>query len=230
MATTTIPWGDGSGDNIYLTYPSASGDQIVEVSSDANTGSERTKTITFTSGVGNITRQLTLTQEAGVPTYTATFCPSSYDTANSTFQEWQSGYGATNAYTDADSTTRASAKWKNGSQAETKIYWKFDTSSIPVGVTIKSVSVVAKARVTTGNYQTGASYLVVCNGTTEMGTHTTANSTTARQYTLDAGTGWTRESLQNIAVMYHTQRGTKNTTAGYYQQFYGAILTVTYTI
>ena len=35
MAVTTIPWGDGSGDNIYLTYPSASGDQTIQVSSDA---------------------------------------------------------------------------------------------------------------------------------------------------------------------------------------------------
>ena len=50
MAVTTIPWNDGSGDNIYLTYTSASGDQTVEVSSDANTGStDRTKSITFTA-------------------------------------------------------------------------------------------------------------------------------------------------------------------------------------
>lgn len=165
-----------------------------------------------------------------LPTYTTIFYPSSYDTANSTFQSWQSGYGATNAYTDADSTTRASAKWTNGSQAETKIYWKFNTSSIPVGATIKSVSVVAKARVTTANYQTGASYLVVCDGIIEKGTHTNANSSTEKKYTLDAGSGWTRDSLQNIAVMYHTQRGTTNTSAGYYQQFYGATLTVTYTV
>ncbi len=65
MATTTIPWGDGSGDNIYLTYPSASGDQTVEVSSDANTGSARTKVVTFTTAVGSITKQLTINQAAG---------------------------------------------------------------------------------------------------------------------------------------------------------------------
>ena len=65
MATTTIPWGDGSGDNIYLTYSSASGDQTVEVSSDANTGSARSKVVTFTSGVGSIVQQLTVNQEAG---------------------------------------------------------------------------------------------------------------------------------------------------------------------
>ena len=63
MATTTIPWGDGSGDNIYLDYPSASGDQTVTVTSDANTGSARTKTVTFLAG--GLTETLTIIQEAG---------------------------------------------------------------------------------------------------------------------------------------------------------------------
>lgn len=69
MATTTIPWGDGSGDNIYLTYSASQGDQTVLVSSDANTGSARSKVVTFTSGVGNITQQLTVKQAAGGPQY-----------------------------------------------------------------------------------------------------------------------------------------------------------------
>ncbi|MBQ1981814.1 MAG: hypothetical protein II229_01135 [Clostridia bacterium] len=64
MATTTIPWGDGSGDNIYLDYPAASGDQTVAVSSDANTGAARTKVVTFSaSGVTPVT--LTVEQAAG---------------------------------------------------------------------------------------------------------------------------------------------------------------------
>lgn len=68
MATTTIPWGDGSGGNIYLTYPSASGDQTVSVTSDANTGAARSKVVSFTSGVGSIVRQLTVSQDAGTIT------------------------------------------------------------------------------------------------------------------------------------------------------------------
>lgn len=64
MATTTIPWGDGSGDNIYLDYPAASGDQTVAVSSDANTGAARSKVVTFSaSGVAPVT--LTVEQAAG---------------------------------------------------------------------------------------------------------------------------------------------------------------------
>lgn len=63
--TTEIPWDDGSGDKIYLTRNASKGDQVVQVSSDANSGAARTKVVTFTSGVGNIQRQLTINQAAG---------------------------------------------------------------------------------------------------------------------------------------------------------------------
>lgn len=59
-----IAWGDGSGDKIYITAGASEGNQIVQVSSDPNTGSARTKTITFAaSGVSPVT--LTINQEAG---------------------------------------------------------------------------------------------------------------------------------------------------------------------
>lgn len=65
MAITTIPWGDGSGDNIYLSAPSQTGDQSVSVTSDPNTGAARSKVVTFSaSGVPSVT--LTITQD-GLP-------------------------------------------------------------------------------------------------------------------------------------------------------------------
>ena len=64
MATTTIPWGDGSGDNIYLTYDALEGDQTVLVSSDANTDwQSREKTVTFSNGT--LSQSLTVKQDAG---------------------------------------------------------------------------------------------------------------------------------------------------------------------
>lgn len=68
MAVTTIPWEDGSGDNIYLSASSQVGDGTVSVTSDANTGAARSKVVTFTSGVGGITKTLTISQDAGVIT------------------------------------------------------------------------------------------------------------------------------------------------------------------
>ena len=64
MPITTIPWGDGSGDNIYLSAPSQTGDQSVSVTSDPNTGAARSKVVTFSaSGVSPVS--LTINQEAG---------------------------------------------------------------------------------------------------------------------------------------------------------------------
>lgn len=58
----TIEWGDGSGDNIYLTSNASEGNQTIFISSDANTGySDRTKTITFTTTSGSPTVSATLT-------------------------------------------------------------------------------------------------------------------------------------------------------------------------
>ena len=65
MATTTIPWGDGSGDNIYLTYSSASGNQTITVSSDAYADYiDRSQDITFsaTANGTTVTATLTVTQ------------------------------------------------------------------------------------------------------------------------------------------------------------------------
>ncbi len=64
MAITTIPWGDGSGDNIYLSAPSQTGDQSVSVTSDPNTGAARSKVVTF-SAVGVTPVSLTINQAAG---------------------------------------------------------------------------------------------------------------------------------------------------------------------
>lgn len=60
--TTTIAWGDGSGDNIYLNYTEASGNQTIMVTSDANGGYvSRSKDITFTAS-GATPVVLTVTQ------------------------------------------------------------------------------------------------------------------------------------------------------------------------
>lgn len=62
---TEVPWGDGSGDKLYLSYSASEGNQTVQVTSDAHTGyEERTKEINFTvvAGQTTITRTLTVKQ------------------------------------------------------------------------------------------------------------------------------------------------------------------------
>lgn len=218
MATTTIPWDDGSGDNIYLTYSSASGDQTVEVSSDANTGSARTKVVTFTAG--NVSQALTVNQDAGRQEHTITLYPSSYDTEN---YSWRTSSNISRGYTSSSSTTYAEfGLVKSG--GETYIYYKFDTSSIPDGAEIVSVSCTAKVMIDGNSTTTPQKKIQMATGTTLKGTASTANST-AKVYTLDVGE-WTLAELRDIRVRPYAKTG--NTTSNYIIRFYGATLTIKY--
>ena len=42
-----IDWNDGTSDKLYFSAPASEGNQTVEISSDANAGNERTKTVNF---------------------------------------------------------------------------------------------------------------------------------------------------------------------------------------
>lgn len=226
---TEIPWGDGSGGLIYLSYSASEGDQTVLVSSDANTGDARSKVVTFTSGVGNIIRQLTINQEAGTPQeQTIVVNPSSYDTINSVLYGWTGA--ASNAYAPTSSTSEAMARLTSGADAETKVYWQFDLSGIPAGATITGITLKAKARISAVNTNyVQSQFLVVCNGTTEVGVRQ-AMTNTVTIYTLNVGTGWTRETIQNLTLLEYAQRGSSNTTRAYYFALSGADLEVKYTL
>ncbi len=222
MATTSIPWGDGSGDNLYLTYPSASGDQTVQVSSDANTGAARSKVVTFTSGVGNIQRQLTINQAAGRQEHTITLNPSSYDTEN---YNWRTSSNISNGYYGSGSTSyaRFGIPKPNG---EAYVYYKFDTSSIPDGAEIVSVACKAKATASGNSTTTPVKQIQMATGTTLKGTATTI-STSATERTLDVG-DWTLAELRDIRIRPYAKTG--NTSSNYNLDFYGATLTIKYTI
>lgn len=218
MATTTISWGDGSGDNIYLTYSSASGDQTVQVSSDANTGSARTKVVTFTAG--NVSQSLTVNQDAGRQQYTITLNPSSYDTEN---HSWRTSSNISNGYLGSGSTSyaRFGIPKPNG---EAYIYYKFDTSSIPDGAEIVSVECTAKASASGNSTTTPIKQIQMATGTTLKGTATTISaSATAR--TLDVGE-WTLAELRDIRIRPYAKTG--NTSSNYNLDFYGATLTIKY--
>lgn len=155
--------------------------------------------------------------------------PTSFDDTNSAYASVASGYPITNGYDDSSSTSQARFNITTGSNAVTWIYYNFDCSAIPAGATINSVSCSVKASINTTNSsrittRTAAMY----TGTTRKGsTSTVANSTTALNLSVGS---WTLAELQNAKVGIHIVRGTSNTTSTYYVSFYGATLTVNYTI
>ena len=158
-----------------------------------------------------------------------TFYPSSYDETNSVYKAWT--LPASNAYDSVSSTNNeARATLINGANAETKVYWQFDLSSIPSGATIKSIEVKIKTRISQASAaQVQSYYAVVCNGTTEVGTRQSlASAGSGTTYTLDAGTGWTRDSIQNLTILELAKRGTVNTGYTFFIACDGADLTITY--
>lgn len=155
--------------------------------------------------------------------------PVSFDDTNSVHAGVNTSYPIANGYTDSSSTTYSQFNITTGSGATTSIYYNFDTSDIPNGATINSVTCSAKAYInTTNSSRITTRQIQLCTGTTTKGSAgTISNSTNAM--TITAGS-WTLAELRNAKIRIRIVRGTSNTTSTYYVRFYGATLTINYTI
>lgn len=232
MAVTTIPWGDGSGDNIYLTYPSASGDQTVQVTSDANGSSaSRSKTISFQSGVGNITKTLTVNQEGATPTeHTIRLIPSTYAVSST---QYLSVSSASNMYNNTDNTSYATITNTNASTSSRYLYLRgFNFNDIPAGATITSFTVKIKGR--ESGLATSTSYAPrLANGTSALSNTTASENfgTSAKTITIPTGAlTWTqiKNYGSNFTILIYVRRNNRNTTGYFY--CYGAEIEVKYTL
>lgn len=140
-----------------------------------------------------------------------------------------SSYPIINGYDDASSTDYTRINLKTGSGATTYIYFTFDCSNIPVNATINSVTCQAKVSIsTTNSNRVRTREARLYNGTTAMGSAYTVGTSTSA-FTITAGT-WTRAQLQNARIRLYAVRGSNNTSSTYYFNFYGATLTVNYTV
>lgn len=231
--TTEIPWGDGSGDKIYLTRNASEGDQNVQVSSDANTGAARSKVVTFTSGVGNIQRQLTINQAAAAVPITKRLTASHYWRSSTTYV---SVSNPNNMYTDIDSDTYATL---TSTRKVTTAYYVFingfDFSEIPAGARI--LSFVVKIRgYQTSRISTNASYRPCLTNTVSGSVFpdTTADTifgTTDTTIVIPTGS-LTWEDLVsdggNFSIRVSVTRASSNNQG--YLYIYGAEIDVTYTL
>lgn len=164
------------------------------------------------------------------PSVTVVFHPSSFDYDNSVYRSIYSSEPITRAFNPSDNTSPARVYTVYGEGAETDLYFKFDTSTIPEGASIVSVKMVAACVVQTTSSGTVAEREeFVSEGTTDKGVATTINLSTDAK-AVDAGSGWTRTSLQNISWHIHFKRGSSNTETSSFIRIYGADLTVKYRI
>jgi hypothetical protein len=169
---------------------------------------------------------LTVSQLGGAVQTTVTFNISSHDSED---YSYASVTNMSNAYTNSTSSNYAQISLTTGSRAETWVYFLFDTSSVPSGAHIDSVSCDVKASVSTANSNTINTRTVqLFSGTTSKG-NTATIASSASINTL-SGTDWTREELSNLRVKVYVKRGTSQASSGQFVRVYGATLTVTYTI
>ena len=159
----------------------------------------------------------------GTLTQSVTLIPSNY--TGLTGMTINSSYPITRGYTDATSTTYA--RFDVTQSTTGSVYFLFDTSSIPAGATITSVTARGKARVSNTTRVTNT-VMQLYSGTTAKGSNTTFGVTTASTQNLSPGTGWTKSDLNDLRLKIG---GTASSSSSSRRiDFYGADVTITYTV
>ena len=159
----------------------------------------------------------------GTVTQSVTLIPSNY--TGLTGMTINSSYPITRGYSNADSTEYT--RFDVTQSTTGSVYFLFDTSSIPDGATISSVTARGKARVSNTSRVTNT-VMQLYSGTTAKGSNTTFGVTTASTQNLSPGTGWTRSDLNDLRLKIG---GTASSSSSSRRiDFYGADVTVTYTV
>lgn len=127
----------------------------------------------------------------------------------------------------SSSTTSATLTTSTTRNATSYAFWKFDCSSIPSGAIIESVSCLAKCSVSSTSRIRTRSVQLYYGTNTAKGSSVSFNNNESTQ-TLNCGT-WTREELNDINIRVAGTRSSYSTSSATIQ-FYGADLTVTYTM
>lgn len=153
--------------------------------------------------------------------------PSGYTGASNLTVPTTGSYTITNAYKGSGNTTNYS-RITISTSTTGYFYLTFDTSDIPSGATITSISGTVTVRVSNTNRVTNT----VCqlySGTTAKGSNVTFASTTAgNTVTLSPGTGWTMADLDDLRLRIGATGSSSSQTK--YIYLYGATITINYSV
>lgn len=176
----------------------------------------------------DVTSQLVLVQGQG-ESATPTFIPSSFDSANSSYESVYNNNNPENGLTDHSSSTRACVYVDQTAYAESRLVYNFDCSSIPANATVTSVTCIAGAACYSNGQYFNTRTLQLYSGNTAKGTAVTITGTgnTNTAHNINGGS-WTREELDNAKIIVYIKRGNDTTQASY--SFWGATLSVSYTV
>lgn len=159
-------------------------------------------------------------------TSTVTIHPTSLDSNTTTCY---SSSNIANGYADATSTTYAQFYLNRGSRAQTIVDYEFEDPDIPTNATITSVSCRAKTYINQTNAnRISTRQIQLYAGNTAKGSAYTIGTSTS-SYAITAGS-WTAVDLKDAKIRMNIVRGTSSTNSSYYVRFYGATLTIDYSL
>lgn len=153
--------------------------------------------------------------------------PSSLDSTNSVYE---SATNIDRGYADVSSTNYAQFYLTTGIGSETWIYYVFSSPNIPSGAIITSISCQVKASISNIS-ALGTKEMQMYTGTTAKGTAVQFTSTNVDTFTLDQSvSNWTISQLNNARIVIKASRSNVQPSTSYYVRFYGATLTINYTV
>ena len=155
--------------------------------------------------------------------------PSGY-TGNTSLTAGTGNYVPANGYHSHTSTSNY-ARWTlSASNTSTVcyVYYTFDTSAVPANATITSVTAQVKAYRNNRVTQSTCGVQLYAN-TTAKGTANVGNlGTSATTVSITDGGSWTRSDLTDLRLRIYGRRSNTNNTG--YLYFYGATITIEYTV
>lgn len=162
----------------------------------------------------------------------ANFNLASFDTTNSKYQSETSGHKFSSIIGKGSDNTDSYAEWNivRGRFTQSRVYYRFDVSSIPMDATINSVNCTARAsRQSAKVTEFSTLTLKIVVGTTEESNHATvANDESVNVYDLPSKT-YTRDELTNVGIVMHSARGISSPNKDFWVRLYGATLSVDFT-
>lgn len=156
----------------------------------------------------------------------------SFDSVNSQYQSEASNHPFSTVIGKGSNNTDSYAEWNivHGRFVQSRVYYRFDVSSIPMDATINSVNCTVRAsRQNAGltAFSTLTSKIVI--GTTEESAHASvANNESVAVYDLPSIT-CTRDELTNVGIVMHSARGISSANTDFWVRLYGATLSVDFT-
>lgn len=156
----------------------------------------------------------------------------SFDSVNSQYQSEASNHPFSTVIGKGSNNTDSYAEWNivHGRFTQSRVYYRFDVSSIPMDATINSVNCTVRAsrqnaRVT--EFSTLTSKIVI--GTNEEPEHASiATDESVAVYDLPSKT-CTRDELTNVGIVMHSSRGISSGNKDFWVRLYGATLSVDFT-